>query len=231
MEARNNLAVTHRRAGELERAQAALEEALFLDPDYAAGHFNLAEIYRARLATGTEADQERWGRLAHEHYTQALLHGHDPELVIERRGGLALWVEDLETAEADLLRITEDPDIDARVLYLLGRVKKQQGELRIAATLYDMAISRGHDDAEVFSDLGEVRLRQGNFEAAAQLLTQALERNPDLVVTRVNLCVVWVEQGDLTAANEILRQAEALDPESELVQRQRDVLRQLGFEE
>lgn len=230
MEARNNLAVTYRRAGKLDEAQSVLEEALRLAPDYAAGHFNLAEVFRERMVAGEDVDREHWGRLAHEHYTQALFHGHDPELVIERRGGLALWVEDLETAEADLLRITEDPEIDARVLFLLGRVKKQQGELRIAATLYEMAMARGHDEAEVYSDLGEVRLRQGDFEAASTLLSQALERNPELVVTRVNLSVVLVELGDLPAADAVLREAEARDPDNELVQAQRDVLRELGYE-
>jgi tetratricopeptide (TPR) repeat protein len=231
MEARNNLAVAYRRAGRLSEAEATLQEALRLSPDYAAAHFNLAEIYREQLSGAAEDERERLGRLAYEHYTQALLHGYDPDLVIERRGGLALSVQDLGAAEEDLLRVTEDPDIDGRVLYLLGRVKKQQGELRIAATLYEMALARGHQEAEVYSDLGEVRLRQGDYSAARELLGKALERNPKLVVTRVNLCVALVELGDLPAADTVLREAEAIAPDNELVRAQRDVLRQLGVGE
>lgn len=230
MEARNNLAVSYRREGRIEDAQRALEEALELQPDYAPAHFNLAEVLREQIEGADENRRRQLALEALDQYDQAMIHGYDLAAVMPRRAELALSVSDLQAAEEDLLAMTEDPDIDGRVLFLLGRVKKQQRELQVAEKLYRMALERGHRHYEVYSDLGEVQLRRGELEPAKASLQAALELNPDLVVTRVNLCIVFVELQDYENANLALREAEARAPEHALVRAQRAVLKQLGFD-
>lgn len=226
-EARNNLAVAYRRMGRPDRAVDVLEECVRRFPDYAAAHFNLAETYREQLPDASPAERTRLGTAALDAYDAALTHGYDPRAVVERRASLALIVEDLDLAEEDFLAITDDPDVDGRVIYLLGRVKKEQGEYEIAGNLFSMALQRGYDAADVHSDLGEVHLRTGDLENARIHLARAVEHNPELVVTRVNLSVVLSRLGELEEAERVLDEAAARDPDNELVRIQREALRQM----
>lgn len=213
-EARSNLAVAHRRAGRLDRARAVLESVLAERPDYGPAHFNLAETAREQLELVTDEHQRaELSALAFRHYTLALEAGHDPDLVVERRAGLAFLSDDLESAEADLLRMTEDPSFDGRVLYLLGRVKKDQGRLDIAINLLRMAEQRGYRDPSLDALIGEVLLRQGDLEGAVAALQKARSGGTELVAARINLCGALVQLERLDEAEAVLREAEALAPE------------------
>lgn len=224
VEARSNLAVAYRRAGRLDRAVQVLQELLAERPDYGPAHFNLAEILRQQMAEVPEARQRALTQQALLHYTQALEAGYDPDTVIERRAGLAMLGEDLEQAEEDLLEMTRDPSIGGRVLYLLGRVKKDQGRLDIALNLMKMAGERGYADPLLDADLGEIYFRRGELEAARDAFTKACRARPDLVVTRANLSLVLAELGAVDAADSVLREAEALEPDHPLVRQRRAYL-------
>lgn len=224
-EARSNLAVAHRRAGRPDAARAVLEAILEEREDYAPAHFNLAEIARERLDTETDPQRRlELGALAFRHYTLALDAGHDPALVVERRAQLSFVADDLDSAEADLLRMTEDPSFDGRVLFMLGRVKKEQGRLDIAINLLRMAQSRGYDDPLLHAEIGEVLVRRGDLEGAAEALQEARRKGPGLVVTRVNLSSVLAQLGRVDEADAVLREAEALAPDHPLVIEQRTKL-------
>jgi len=226
-EARNNLAVAHRRAGRLRESDLILQSVLEDQPDYAPAHFNRAELLRQRLDVAPDEDQRR--RLAAEamlHYTAALEYGYDPEVAMARRVEIADLAGDLERAEQDLLRMTEDPSVDARVLFLLGRIKKEQGRLDIATNLLRMAERRGYDTPRLHAELGEVLARQGDLEGARDELRRAVEADTEgsLVVTRVNLSVVLAQLGDSAAAEAVLTDAERLAPDHPLVIQQREAL-------
>jgi tetratricopeptide (TPR) repeat protein len=228
MEARNNLAVAHRRAGQIEAAEQTLLAALERNPGYAPGHFNLAEVYRERSFAARPPQREALAREAMKHYDVALQLGYRSETVLERSSGVALAIGDLAAAEAMLLKLTESPTASGRVVFLLARVKKQQGELSIAQKLYEMAAERGFQEAGVYSDLGEVLLRQSNPQDARAALERALEINPDLVATRINLSVALLQLGELAGADQVLRRAEELAPDDPFVKEQREALRRLG---
>lgn len=232
-EARNNLAVAHRRAGRLEEADRVLQSMLEELPDYGPAHFNRAEVLRAQLEReGDPARARSFAAEAFVHYTAALDAGYDPDLVIQRRASLPADAEDLERAEADLLAMTEDPSVDARVLFLLGRVKKQQGRPDIALRLLDMAEQRGYDAPRLFAEKGEVLARQGDLEGARDALRRAIEGDDgSLVVTRVNLSSVLAQLGDLEGAKAALDAAAALAPDHPLVLQQRDTLAKASAEE
>jgi tetratricopeptide (TPR) repeat protein len=226
-EARNNLAVAHRRAGRLREADLILQSLLEDQPDYAAAHFNRAELLRQRLDAADAEDERR--QLAAEamlHYTAALEYGYDPEVAMARRVEIADLAGDLERAEQDLLRMTEDPSVDARVLFLLGRIKKEQGRMDIATNLLRMAERRGYDTPRLHAELGEVLARQGDLEGARDELRRAVEADTDgsLVITRVNLSVVLAQLGDRAAAEAVLAEAERLAPDHPLVIQQREAL-------
>lgn len=226
-EARSNLAVAHRRAGRLDAARSVLDAILAERPDYGPAHFNLAEIAREQLDLATDEHQRaELGAQAFRHYTLALEAGHDPELVVERRARLSFLSDDLESAEADLLRMTEDPSFDGRVLFMLGRIKKDQGRLDLAISLLRMAEQRGYQDPLLDALIGEVLLRRGDLDGAAQALQKARRAGPDLVATRINLSGVLAQLGRFDEADAVLREAEALAPDHPLVLEQRAKLDQ-----
>jgi len=232
-EAWNNLAVAHRRAGRLERADAVLKQMLQEYPTYGPAHFNRAEILR--MLYDAETDPDRARSLAAEvvvHYGAALDAGYEPETVFERRASFLTDAGDLETAEADLLRMTEDPDVEPGVLFMLGRVKKEQGSLAIALRLLRMAEERGYDSPRLPAEIGEVLARQGDLEGARDALRRAIASDDgSLVVTRVNLSVVLAQLGDLDGAEAALLQATMIDSDHPMVIRQQSALAQARAKE
>ena len=224
IEARSNLAVAQRRAGDAAAAERTLLAALKLRADYAPVHFNLAEILREQAISAAPQAADTLRTRAREHYALALRYGYDPATILERRAGLASESPELIEAEQDLLELTEDPLISGRILHRLARVKRDQGETRIALQLLLLAQARDYDAPELHSDLGELYLRSGDTASARRELELALAANPDLVVTRVNLSIAWAMDGDLDAAERELAEAEKRDPKHPLVQLQRSSL-------
>jgi tetratricopeptide (TPR) repeat protein len=104
MEARSNLAVAQRRAGDVVAAERTLLAAIELRPDYAPAQFNLAEILRESAAIAAPEQAQLLRERAREHYALALRYGYDPALVLERRAGLAAEGTELVAAEQDLRR-------------------------------------------------------------------------------------------------------------------------------
>lgn len=225
MEPRNNLAVALRRQGKDQKAEEVLRTALRINPDYAPAHFNLAEILRDRMDQVPSEARGAAGREALLHYDQALERGYRAATVLEHRAYVHLLLGDPEAAEQDLQRLAGEENTDGRVLFLLARSKKEQGEYRIAEQLYRMALEREYREAEVYSDLGEVLMREGDLLDARLQLEQAIARDPDLVVTRVNLSEVLRQLGETAEALRVLDEAEALAPGDPAVAAQREALK------
>ena len=210
------------KAGGIRAYTQLLEE----HADYGPAHFNRAEVLRARLEAATSDSVRNWlGAEAFLHYTAAIEAGYEPQRVMSRRAELAYQIEDLEQAESDLLRMTEDPSVDGRVLFLLGRVKKQQGRLDIAQSLLEMAVERGYDTPRLYAELGEVLARRGDLEGARDALNRAVDSDAgEFVVTRVNLSAVLAQLGETERAHAVLEEAERLAPDHPLVKQQREAL-------
>jgi tetratricopeptide (TPR) repeat protein len=227
-EAASNIAVAQRRAGDLEASAGTLEALIEEAPQYAPAHYNLAEVYRAIAETAVGEDREAWARRSWREYNLALEFGADPDQVLTRRATLSVFVEDLESAEEDLLALSGDPSVSARVLTMLARVKKEQGRLDIAEQILIMATAREDADALAWAELGEVRLRRQNPQGARGALERACLLDAKLIVSRVNLSIACSALGDHEAALAAIQQAEHLDPDHPLVQEQLRNLRREG---
>jgi tetratricopeptide (TPR) repeat protein len=216
-EAACNVGVAQKRGGDLADAEATFDALLLIAPDYAPAHFNLAEVYREHAAASGGGNRERLARLAWTQYNLALAFGAPPDQVITRRATLSVVLDDLDSAEADLLSLTADPTVSVHVLTVLARVKKDQGRLDIAEQILEMATQRDDATAMAFAELGEVRLRRKNYSAAREALQIACAMDTALVVSRVNLSIACDALGDMKAAWAALDEAIAIDPMHPLV--------------
>lgn len=223
-EAASNIGVAQRRAGDLMAAEATLAALIEEAPEYAPAHFNLAEVYRDLAERSTGDARADFARRAWREYNLALEFGADPDRVLSRRATLSVFVDDLDAAEEDLLTLSADPGVSARVLTMLARVKKEQGRLDIAEQILVMATAREDAGALAFAELGEVRLRREDPAGAREALERACTLDPQLVVSRVNLSMACLELGDLQAARAALDEASRLAPDHPLVAEQRRAL-------
>lgn len=223
-EAQSNLAVAQRRAGDLPGAETTLTGLIAESPEYAPAHFNLAEIYREQAMEAEGAARERLARQAWREYSLAVQFGYDPGQVLERRGTLSVYVQDLDSAEEDLLALSGDAGVSADVLTMLARVKKEQGRLDIAEQVLLMATAREDAGALAWAELGEVQLRRANPAAARTALERACAMDPELVVSRVNLSIACLDLEDGTAARAALEAAARIALDHPLVIEQRRVL-------
>jgi tetratricopeptide (TPR) repeat protein len=216
-EATCNLAVAQKRIGDLDAAESTLTALLEAAPDYAVAHFNLAEVYREMAVAADGNASERFARRAWTEYNLALKCGASPDEVIARRGTLSVFVDDLESAEADLVALTEDPTVSAHVLTVMARVEKNEGRLDVAESILESATQREDATALAFAELGEVRLRRKKPQAAREALERACAMDKTLVVSRINLSIACQQLRDIPAAWAALDEAIAIDPEHPLV--------------
>jgi tetratricopeptide (TPR) repeat protein len=224
-EAKSNIAVAQRRGGDLEASIQTLNALIEESPGYAPAYTNLAEVYR-ELAQSSEGDERaEWARRAWREYNLALEFGADADQILTRRATLSVFVDDLESAEEDLLSLSGDPTVSARVLTVLGRVKKEQGRLDIAEQILVMATAREDADGLAWAELGEIRLRRQDAQGARDALEQACLLDAKLIVSRVNLSIACSALGDHEAAQAAIDQAERLDPDHPLVKQQKRNLR------
>lgn len=223
-EATSNIGIAQRRSGDLDAAEATLAALIHEVPEYAAAHVNLAEVYRDRAEQAEGEARAEWARRSWREYNFALEFGADPDRVLTRRATLSVFVDDLDAAEEDLLALSSDPTVSARVLTMLARVKKDQGRLDIAEQVLLMATSREDAGALAWAELGEVRLRRQDHPGAREALERACSLDPELVVSRVNLSIACAALGDGPAARAALEAAIRLAPDHPLVQEQQRVL-------
>jgi tetratricopeptide (TPR) repeat protein len=227
-EAASNIAVAQRRGGDLGAAEATLVALIEEAPEYAPAHFNLAEVYRERAGQAAGETRAEWARRSWREYKFALEFGADPDRVLTRRATLSVFVDDLDAAEDDLLALSSDPTVSARVLTMLARVKKDQGRLDIAEQVLLMATSREDAGALAWAELGEVRLRRQDPAGARVALERACALDQELVISRVNLSTACMALGDVPSARAALDEAIRLAPDHPLVQEQRRILDAAG---
>jgi len=110
---------------------------------------------------------------------------------------------DLKHAEECYLQLLQDQPANLDALYLLGRLRGQQGQLEDGLRLLKEVVARKPSFAEGWSDLGNVHTLQGNLDEAEAAYRRALELEPEHAGTWLNLGTLLVRKG-LTQEAEIL---------------------------
>jgi Flp pilus assembly protein TadD len=155
-------------AGDLEKAQAQLQEAIALRPDFPEAYYNLGYIHIQRQEWDqAEAVLKKAVELRGD-YNEALM---ALSSVYQRTGRN-------DEAEALIIQTAESGAGDGRVFFNLGVVRFNDGDSAAAQEAFNKAAELDPSNAEVQYYLGTLAVGQGQVDEAIAHLEKYLEMNP-----------------------------------------------------
>ena len=118
------------------------------------------------------------------------------------------------------------PD-DYDLIVKLGNVYFDARQFEKAAEWYERALKKKPDDASVRTDLGITFVERStpDFDHAINEFQISLKTNPKHEPTLYNLGAAYFKQGNTEEANKILAELEAVNPNSQLVGRLRQIIK------
>lgn len=184
-------------------------------------------FYTSRLAA--ERDRAQRAATTAEKVSEALtglLTNADP--IANRATGEAMTVRRLIDAGADSVRsqLDGEPEAQAEILTVLGRLHRLYGDFDRAQALLEQAFVSGQRVygmdhvrlADTLNELGAVLVQKGDYEAATERLERALAMrrrllgtdHADVAVSLVELARVYEDRGLLDRAEPLQREALAV---------------------
>ncbi|HSV68465.1 MAG TPA: tetratricopeptide repeat protein [Methylibium sp.] len=191
----NNFGIATRANGELDRARAAFQRALALDPGFALAAENLT-LLNTDLETATPPEDRRTAPAS-----EALRRVRD----IADAGDMAAAIDACETL-AD-----ERPD-DGAVIVELYRLYFAAGDTQSGIDALQAFHVRHPEDVDVVAALGSALVWAREFKRAKPLVTAALERRPDDPRLLVAMSEIRAEQGRYAETARLLRRSFELEP-------------------
>lgn len=194
-EARYDLGVLQRRAGELEQARASFEAAIEVQPGAPEPRLAAAEVAYELGDRGAAARQLR-----------ALVEAHPSNL--EARVALAVvlredesWDDALAEAREVLVR---DPT-STRALLEIGRVYRARELFDVSRLVLQKALDLAEEEntslrAEILSEQGLLELVRGDTQAAFAAFEQAIASEAGFAPARMNMGSVLLRAGDFVGA-------------------------------
>jgi len=118
------------------------------------------------------------------------------------------------------------PD-DYHLIVKLGNTYFDARQFESAAEWYEQALAKKPDDANVRTDLGITYVERADpdFDRAVKEFETSLKSNPKHEPTLYNLGAAYFKKGNKKEADKILSQLEAVNPNSQLVGRLRQVIK------
>jgi len=94
---------------------------------------------------------------------------------------------------------------DPEVLYALGQISRERGDLTQAGSLWEAAVASDDPPPEALGDLGVLRLAEGDTARALELLQRSVELRPSLSTAWYSLATVYLSRNETEAASLALR--------------------------
>jgi tetratricopeptide (TPR) repeat protein len=115
---------------------------------------------------------------------------------------------------------------DYQTIVKIGNAYFDSGQFEEAEKWYSKALESKPDDVNVRTDLGITFVERAtpDLDRAVKEFQTSLQTNPKHEPTLYNLGVAYFKKGDLEKANEALNKLEAVNPESDLVKRLRQII-------
>jgi len=154
----------------------------------------------------------------------------DPEQKAEveyNLANLAINREHFPEAQDYLERLATISPNYPSIWYGLALVHRRQGHIEEAERYYRRALEMNPTDVRAYADLGAIFVDQGKFDQARDLLVQGIRALPQSALLRALMAMVYVQKKDRRRAQEYLSEAERLDPNLDVVQAVREIVKKL----
>jgi arylsulfatase A-like enzyme/Tfp pilus assembly protein PilF len=187
----------HLRMGEVDHAEARIQQALALQPDHSAAHLQLAAVAMRRR----EPDQ------ALELMTQALEldHGARKASILNQLANFHLQRGDREKARSALDQALEIDAFNGEVLAGLAEILWDEGNGVEAVERLKEALRFNPVQPRALAVLCGIGTEQGKLQAAIEYCERSLEIAPTFGPAHANLGLAYRKNGELEKAEEIYR--------------------------
>ncbi len=211
-------------AGDPEGAAQALERAVEIAPDAAAGWSFLARARRrlgdsegaqqAAIRARTAADTAAGRQLPDpDPYIEALFRLRVDSRGREARARRAAASGDDDAAAAIYRSLLADRPEDAALHYNLGNALARSGRGGEAEAAYREALARDPESSPAMANLANLLARSGRDAEAAELYRRSTAADPGHLPTLLGASSLHFGRGDLREAERFLRRALDRDPE------------------
>ncbi|MBA3465266.1 MAG: tetratricopeptide repeat protein, partial [Deltaproteobacteria bacterium] len=192
--------------GKLDRAAAAWQKLIAIEPKSAIGQQGLARTLRA---------DGRWVELVGALRAQSVQApgSYDRLVLLELADVLETKLDDVSGATATLEEITAREPDDPAALDALARLHDRAGRLRPALDALERLLAQTSDvraRADLLQRVAQIHLTARDAPAARLSLVQSLALDRENPRTREAMARVHLQQGELVAAGEELRRAARL---------------------
>jgi tetratricopeptide (TPR) repeat protein len=138
---------------------------------------------------------------------------------------LAMARERFAEAQGYLERLAEINPQYPQLWTTLGFVQRSQENAPEAEISFKRAIEEGPTDVRAYSELSALYLDQRELDKARDVLAQGIRNIPYSAHLRALMAMVYIEKGDRRRALEYVQEAERINPELEIVQAIRELLK------
>jgi tetratricopeptide (TPR) repeat protein/TolB-like protein len=190
-------------------AQAAFQQALELDPDYAEAHAALCESHLA--AYSVHRDEERFNT-AKDHCLKAQRINQNEVMVLSALGTLYRSEGRLADAEVEIRKARTMAPHNVAVMEEQGRLFRAMGRSDAAEAVFDEAIRTEPGNWSGYKSMGNFMMRSGRFNEAIGLYQQALRLDPGNPVAENNLATAMNFAGQFGPAGELWAQLAEKSP-------------------
>ena len=194
-------------------AKQKFEEAIALDPQFAAAHGGLAAAYKIPLGFGWEDSPEKAFAKAVEHTQKCLTLDNTNAYAHGMSGSIHLIQHQWEKAVAAGERSVALSPNSADILAMFAITLKSVGRVDEAITMIEKAIRLNPMTPPWYlHELGTYYRLQGRYNEAIAIMKKNLDR-PEYLMTRINLAATYSMAGKMEKAREKAKEVLRMSPD------------------
>ena len=138
---------------------------------------------------------------------------------------IAVNQERFADAQRYLERLAEISPNYPSLWAMLGYAHREQGNFAEAEIAFKRSMEEDPTEVRAYAELGTLYVDRNEFDKARDVFSQGIRALPLSAHLRALMAMVYIEKGDLRRAREYVQEAERLNPDLEIVQAIRELLK------
>jgi tetratricopeptide (TPR) repeat protein len=209
--------------GQIEQARHFMELGEATLRDTLSTHDPLSYVLVAELLVGQGKEEEAEKLLLE---AREFAQERDAQAQIEfDLAHIAINQERFADAQRYLERLAEISPTYPSLWAMLGYAHREQGNLAEAEIAFKRSMEEDPTEVRAYAELGTLYVDRNEFDKARDVFGQGIRVLPQSAHLRALMAMVYIEKGDQRRAREYLQEAERLNPDLEIVQAIRELLK------